>query len=244
MKILYVILSAVLLAGCGPSAEQLTATAVMAQAQTQTAAPTKTPTPEPTATRTPSRTPMPSSTATNTPEPATVYGNLQIGFIPYNEKAVAPKPPIDVTLVLEQAAGGGIQTRHNITDQSGGFSLALAPGDYLISLLEIKASSLSSKTIKLPVNGPYFTVPETGCAYVGRIFYFYYRLPPGSMEEIKPLIQEIANKANKADQSIYFIFLNTGALVPESVGADLPDENKRVQGAENCVEQVASFSTK
>ena len=53
MKFLNILLIAVLLASCGPSAEQMTATSEAAIAQTQTAAPTLTPepifTPEPTA---------------------------------------------------------------------------------------------------------------------------------------------------------------------------------------------------
>jgi len=63
MKILYVMLVAILIAGCGPSAEEMTATAMIAQAQTQTAAPTKTPTMTPTMTLTPTKT----LTPTNTP---------------------------------------------------------------------------------------------------------------------------------------------------------------------------------
>jgi hypothetical protein len=67
MKALYIVLGLILLAGCAPSPEELTATAAAARAQTQTAAPTRTPT------RTPTSTPKPTSTATltptNTPEP-------------------------------------------------------------------------------------------------------------------------------------------------------------------------------
>jgi len=57
MKAVYVLLIAVILAGCGPSAEQITATAEATKIQTQTAAPTFTPTE--------TQTPVP----TNTPEP-------------------------------------------------------------------------------------------------------------------------------------------------------------------------------
>ena len=59
MKIFHIFLIAVLLAGCGPSAERMTATAVMAQALTQTAAPTFTPTLTPTITPIPTETPDP-----------------------------------------------------------------------------------------------------------------------------------------------------------------------------------------
>jgi len=56
MRVLYILLIAVFLVGCGPSAEQITATAEIVKAQTQTAAPTLTPTE--------TQTPIP----TNTPE--------------------------------------------------------------------------------------------------------------------------------------------------------------------------------
>jgi hypothetical protein len=62
----YIILIAILLASCGPSAEQITATAEMAQAQTQTAAPTLTPTTTPTITSTATLTFTPTSTFTPT----------------------------------------------------------------------------------------------------------------------------------------------------------------------------------
>jgi hypothetical protein len=88
MKALYIVLAVVLLAGCAPSSEELTATAVMARAQTQTAAPTLTPTPTFTPTFTPTltatRTPKP--TKTPVPTPAAVgetvaYENLQITLL-------------------------------------------------------------------------------------------------------------------------------------------------------------------
>lgn len=60
-----IILIALLLAACGPSAEQMTATAVVAQAQTQTAAPTHTLTP----TSTPTATLVPTITFTPTVTP-------------------------------------------------------------------------------------------------------------------------------------------------------------------------------
>ena len=90
--------------------------------------------------------------------------------------------------------------------------------------------------------GAYFTVPNEGCVCVGRIFFLYFRLPPGSLEEVRPVIDEIGHKATV--ETIYFVYLPSGGLVPASVGADLPDENGRNPGAENYVVQVASFVTK
>lgn len=73
MKALYVLLIAILIAGCAPSAQQMTATNEAAQAQTQTAAPTSTPTLPPTIT--PTSTPA----YTPTPEFTEVYESESIG---------------------------------------------------------------------------------------------------------------------------------------------------------------------
>ncbi len=86
MKAFYIILVVVLLAGCAPSSEQMTSTAVMAQAQTQTAAPTITPTVTPSFTPPPTftSTPMPTSTPEPTPAPVgeTIkYNGLEITLL-------------------------------------------------------------------------------------------------------------------------------------------------------------------
>jgi len=73
MKALYILLIAVFLVGCGPSAEQITATAEIAKAQTQTAAPTLTPTLKPTIT------PTPTLAYTLTPEFTEVYESESLG---------------------------------------------------------------------------------------------------------------------------------------------------------------------
>ena len=65
MKVFYLFLIALLIAGCGPSAEQITATSDTVRALTQTAAPTLTPT----TTFTPTVAPSPTITPTKTPEP-------------------------------------------------------------------------------------------------------------------------------------------------------------------------------
>ena len=69
MRFLYIILIAVLLASCGPSAEQMTATSEGAITQTHTAAPTLTLTPTSTPTEMPSPTPSPTPQPTSTPIP-------------------------------------------------------------------------------------------------------------------------------------------------------------------------------
>ena len=88
MKTIYtvVVVFGFLLAGCGPSADQLTATAVMARAQTQTAAPTLTPTFTPTVTLTPTPTvtltPTPKPTSTATPTPSSLGSVVKLDFMP------------------------------------------------------------------------------------------------------------------------------------------------------------------
>jgi hypothetical protein len=87
MKTIYiVVVFCFLLAACGPSAEQLTATAVMAKAQTQTAAPTFTPTLTPTTTLTPTPTvtltPTPKPTSTATPTPSPLGSVVKLDFLP------------------------------------------------------------------------------------------------------------------------------------------------------------------
>ncbi len=90
MKTLSIVLILILLAGCAPSSEQLTATAVLAKAQTQTAAPTLTATLTFTPTFTPTSTPKPTATpqptSTSTPIPAAVgetvtYKGLEITLL-------------------------------------------------------------------------------------------------------------------------------------------------------------------
>jgi|GEM_PF-4678258 len=74
MKILSVFLILLLLAACGPSAQEIAATADAAQAQTETAAPTLTPTSTPTIT--------PTSTPISTPTPTftDVYESKNLGI--------------------------------------------------------------------------------------------------------------------------------------------------------------------
>ncbi len=75
---IYIIMIAVLLASCGPSAEQITATAELAQAQTQTAEPTLTPTTTSTIT----------STATVTSTPTLIFTPT---FTPTITRTPAPR---------------------------------------------------------------------------------------------------------------------------------------------------------
>lgn len=120
MKVLYIVLIAILLAGCGPSAEQMTATAVMAQAQTQTAAPTftstatltLTPTQTPTSTLTPTNTPTLTPSSTATPDiTSTATSKAKVpksqGGLPGKSIAnsVLQKDVLKVVLMLEPAFG-------------------------------------------------------------------------------------------------------------------------------------------
>lgn len=86
-----VVLCSILLAACGPSPEQITATAVMAQAQTQTAAPTLTFTPTVTITLTPTVTLTLTPTLTRTTPPTATPSSLgaTVDFAQVNLKVSA-----------------------------------------------------------------------------------------------------------------------------------------------------------
>ncbi|MFN8460895.1 MAG: hypothetical protein U0X93_03870 [Anaerolineales bacterium] len=77
MKVFYLFLIALLIAGCGPSAEQITATSDTVRALTQTAAPTLTPT----TTFTPTVAPSPTITLANHhSQPDTFDSRRKAGF--------------------------------------------------------------------------------------------------------------------------------------------------------------------
>ena len=71
MKVLYIALIGFILAGCGPSTDQLTATVQAAEAMTRTAAPTNTPTQTLTPKSTPTSIPEPTATPASSPIPPT-----------------------------------------------------------------------------------------------------------------------------------------------------------------------------
>lgn len=123
MKALYVLLIAVLLAGCGPSAEQMTATGVAAQAQTQTAAPTWTPTLTPT----PTQTPTPTFTATPIFTPTLISAET-IVTVPYAapiEGIPSGLPPKGESTFFTSSAGFVLHTATDNNPWTASFTISL-----------------------------------------------------------------------------------------------------------------------
>jgi hypothetical protein len=183
---------------------------------------------------TPKPTPTPTPSPTPTPGP-TVLGNVQIAFIPATKEVKPPTPPIEVSLVLKPADGGP-DVKQGIPEGSGGFSLTLDPGTYKLTVLEITASSMSDTAFQVPTGGPTFTVPATGCVYLGRIQFAYYRMPKGSFEEQTALFNGLFGR-----DDLMFIFLESGGLIGSDAGVTLPPEAERVSGSANCSVTLAQF---
>lgn len=225
--LLFVMLSSVACGGQSPS---------ISPTVTATTTPTTTPNP------TPRPTPRPTPSPSPTPGP-TVFGNLQVGFIPATDDVEDPKPPIDVSLVIK-AVDGDAELTQPITDATGGFSLSLDPGTYGLQTLEILAPSMSDEAFELPMNGPTFTVPATGCVYIGRISFSYVRTPESSSpEKAGALIQEAAEAFDYDPNDVGFIFLASGSLVLPGyeAGVTLPEKGERVSGSEDCSVTLAKF---
>jgi len=180
MKIVYLLAIVILLVGCGPSAEQLTATMEAAQAQTQTAAPTSTPT------LTPTITPSP------TPSVPIVMGRLQLNFIPVDDKTIIPQPPYDVSLKLIH---GEDEIDIQVDPTDGSFSVSLEPGDYKIFSITVQNEALARDDFLIVTTMPEFTVPSQPCHYMGTISFSMLRLPPGgTLEEQQAAAQKIINR--------------------------------------------------
>lgn len=186
----------------------------------------------------PSETPTdipPTPESSPTPFPAfqddySIFGNIQLSFVPYNDQAELPEPPMDLTLVIE-LEGGGNEERILITDSGGGFGIALDPGNYVISSLEVDSPSISDNTASLLTGYPSFTVVEDDCVYIGRISISYYRFPPGDYFQQNEWISEFSAQIGR---EVYAIIFGSGSLVPESGNIDLPDQSLWPDGAEDC----------
>jgi hypothetical protein len=166
-----------------------------------------------------------------------IFGNIQLSFVPYNDQAILPEAPVDLTLVIEPEEGGKA-VRVPITDPQGGFGLALDPGNYVIASLEVDSPSISENIATLLSGMPRFTVIEGGCVYIGRIGISYYRFPPGDLLQQNEWISQLAAQVGR---EVYAIQFSSGSLVPESGNIDLPDENLWPDGAENCQIQGAQW---
>ena len=103
------------------------------------------------------------------------------------------------------------------------FSTSLAPGVYQLDDIEVVAAELSQHPFQLPV-GAVFTVPDDhDCVYIGRSFFNYVRLPPGSRTQQKMAAAEAGIHLNSTLDHLYF---KQGGLVLLSRDIDIaPREN-------------------
>jgi hypothetical protein len=161
-----------------------------------------------------------------------VYGNLQVRLIPYGDGAEVPEALGDLTLMFKRISEEDVFPVQ-ITGPSGGYSQSLPAGTYEIETLEFSVFD-----VDVPTGWPSVLVPEKGCIYTGRLFLSYYRLPPGSVGEQAGIVTEISKASG---QNAYMIYLESGSLVPESAGIDLPDSSERVEGSEDCEVELVSW---
>jgi len=194
-------------------------------------------------------------------EPQEVFGTVVLGFAP-TALAVMPEPPIELTLLFKPV-GGGAAIKHRINDPAPdwvvvdgdkpkaasthqNFMISLRPGRYEISEVIAQSKSFMEKPFTIAKHGPAFTVPEGGCAYVGRIGYTYVRLPPGSLAQAKAAMKMMSKDSGKPRS---FLYLTTGALTLTSMLVDEPKESEQTHGnailtkaLENgCITDLAKF---
>jgi len=168
-------------------------------------------------------------------QPQEVLGSVVLGFVP-TALAAMPQPPVNLTVVIQPMAGGS-ELRFKITDPSPqwkvekdkvaasrqDFTLSLKPGSYKIVALEVESQSLSDSRVSLVTGGPHFAVPEENCVHIGRIAFFYARLPPGSLAQAQAVSKEMAKEQGKP---LLLVYLMKGALVGVSAAVDIPGEDE------------------
>lgn len=212
MKVIYVVLIALLITGCGPSVEQMTATAEIIQAQTLTAAPTFTPTltstPTQTATPTYTLTPTPTQTFTPTPSSPKVTGNVRLEFVSPNEKAIIPQPPYEIELVLNF---DGNEFMIDTFDENGDFYTYLEPGRYTIEYLRVRNQALGSEMNEIITDQAQISVPPQSCYHVGNITFTIWRLAPGTYEEQVAEVNLISAVAGGSP--LLFEYLESGGFI-------------------------------
>jgi len=205
MKALYILLIALLVAGCGLSPEQVTATADAAQAQTQTAAPTLTPTLSPTPTLTSTPTLTPTITPSPTPSIPKAQGRIQVNFLPLSDDAITPRQSEEVGMSLKS---NGVTTIIKSSEADGSFVTYLEPGTYVIESFTVKNKDLGDETYEFITDQIEIEIPAQPCRYIGDITFTILRLPPGAFDEQVAMVQKLAGGA-----PVYFQFLETGGFL-------------------------------
>jgi hypothetical protein len=164
--------------------------------------------------------------------PTQVFGTIVLGFVPIAMASV-PAPEIGLTLIVKSLADRS-ESRHVIAAadrawivvRSGAltaqdFTLSLGPGMYEVFALEVDAPRMSDRPFQLPL-GARFSVPDAGCAYVGRVFLQFLRTPQGSLEQAN---QAATIVSRERGANTVMIFLPQGSLLLVQAGRDVPGLN-------------------
>lgn len=177
---------------------------------------------------------------TTTPAAGTgAYGDLRLGFIPAAPAARPVRPPLAVALLIRPAHGSAQTTWMTASApavQGYQFHLTLPPGRYRVQLVSLDNAHLSPHPFAAPAGGPAFTVPPTGCAYIGMISIVYYRLPPGTVAQQETVAAQLAR-----GKAAYFTYLKTGGLLPDTASITLPPPGQRPPGSRACSTRKARF---
>lgn len=167
-------------------------------------------------------------------------GTVSLVFVPI-ASAQGPQPPVKVALLLKAASSGAEQvyrltgaplewfeSRRTVTLQQN-FSLALAPGTYQITGLELSSDSLDAQAFEVPVPAATMTVAEeTECSYVGQMLASFIRLPAGTPEQAQKDEKLMEQHMNR---QLGVVYLAKGALIVMGFSIAPPQSGRAADGA-------------
>ena len=108
------------------------------------------------------------------------------------------------------------------------FALTLAPGEYQIIGLVGLHPDLGEDPVSFPafrhglgtlhsISTLSFSVPDSGCIYIGDFSLEYIRISPGSRTEQDKALDEIAREIR---DTVYYSYIRSGSLVALEAGMD------------------------
>jgi hypothetical protein len=172
--------------------------------------------------------------------PTDVLGNIEIHFTPANAKATVPAPLTYVAMSLTPA-DGEVGALHNITRSEGRFDVSLDPGGYRLDGLLVSAKAFRQREVFLPLEGPAFDAPDQGCVYIGRVIVEFIRLPPGSTETQFDALRKFLRSRGESTEELEFVNAKGGGVAGGVERIDLPPEEARPPGWEECTVEQASL---
>ncbi len=204
--------------------------------------PTPTPTPEPTATPVP--VPILEAGPDVEAEPPSVFGIVEVRIVPGSGGGIViPDSAIQAGFVIETADGEEIfdwitdpepYHRFDRTNPGAGqktrlnFALTLAPGEYkIVGLIgmhpDLAEDPVGFPSFRIPsgmeslIGNLSFSVPESGCIYIGDLSLEYLRVPPGSRTEQNTYLDQ---EAERLRDGIHYSYLRGGSLISISASID------------------------